>query len=317
MSDLRLLIETKDKTFEPAVLDGVQLEMERTGVPSKLTFTVIKGGSLSFHEGDRVYFWYKDVPMFVGYVFTKNRDKEHHIEVTAYDQLRYFQNSYSYVFTNKTASQILKELCSDFSLNIGNIENTNYVIPSLVEDDKSLFDIVLDALDETVLNTGKMYVLYDNFGSIELKSLENLKTEVLIDEETAENFSYKSTIDDETYNKIVLYYVDEETNDRIPFTAEDLTNMEKWGILQYYEEVSTPSIGQNKADALLSLYNKPTREVSIENAFGNTDVRAGSLVIVKLNLGDVVTSNYMLVDKVTHNFENDNYTMELTMNGNW
>ena len=317
LADYKLVIETEQETFEPVVLDGVKLELERRGSPSKLTFTVVKKGTFSFHEGSRVCFWYKNIPMFMGYVFTKTRDKQHNIEVTAYDQLRYLKNKFTYVFTNKKASEILRSVCSDYGLKVGNVEDTGYVIPSLVEDNQALFDIVLDALDETLTNTGKLYTLYDNFGSIELKELGNMKTNILIDDETAENFDYTSSIDSETYNKIVLYYVDEETNDRISFTAKDEGRIEDWGLLQYYEEVKTPSIGQAKANALLSLYNKKTRELSIKGAFGHPSVRAGSMVIVKLNLGDIVTSNYMVVEKVTHEFTNDHYIMELTINGNW
>lgn len=317
MGDIRLTIQHNSTVFEPAVLDGVQLTMERKGSPSKLTFTVIKDGGLAFSEGDRVCFYYKDQGLFMGYVFTKKRTREHHIEVTAYDQLRYLQNKFTYVFTNKSASEIIELMCADFSLKTGKIENTNYIIPSLIEENKSLFDIALDSLDETVTNTGKLYVLFDNFGSIELRELENMATTVLIDEETAEDFTYTSSIDKETYNKIVLYYIDEETNDRIPYTAKDDSKLSQWGILQYFEEVKTPSIGQSKANALLQLYNKKTRELTINNAFGNPNVRAGSLVVVQLNLGDIRTNNYMVVEKVTHKFETDHYTMELTMNGNW
>ena len=38
---------------------------------------------------------------------------------------------------------------------------------------------------------------------------------------------------------------------------------------------------------------------------------------VKLNLGDIITNNYMLVEKVTHKFNNDEYTMDLTLEGAW
>lgn len=317
MADFELTIQHNSTVFYPAVLDGVKLEQERSGSPSKLTFTVIKDQNISFHEGDPVRFLYKGEKVFFGYVFTKKRQKEHHIEVTAYDQMRYMQNKFTYVFTNKTATEIIQAMCKDFGIQTGAMEDTGYVIPSLIEENKSVFDIALDALDETLTNTGQLYVMYDNFGSLELKNLGNMTTNILIDEETAEDFTYTSSIDGETYNKIVLYYVDEETNDRIPYVAKDDGKINQWGLLQYFEEVKVPSIGQSKAEALLKLYNKKTRDLTITNAFGDTSVRAGSLVIVQLNLGDIITSNYMLIEKAVHTFENDYYTMELTINGTW
>lgn len=312
-----LTIQHGDTLYYPVVEDEIQLEQERSGSPSKLTFTVIKDQTLDFSEGDPVRFLYKGKNVFFGYVFKKKRQKEHHIEVTAYDQMRYLQNKFTYVFTNKTATQIIKSVCDDFGIQPGDMENTGYVIPSLIEENISLFDIILDALDETLTNSGELYILYDDFGKLQLKNISNMTTNILIDKDTAENFTYTSSIDDETYNKIVLYYVDEETNDRIPFVASDASTIQQWGLLQYFEEVKVPSIGQSKAEALLKLYNKKTRELTIENAFGDTSVRAGSLIVVQLDLGDIVTSNYMLVEKAVHKFKNDYYTMNLTISGTW
>lgn len=317
MQDYEITIQHQSTVYYPAVEDGVKLEQERSGSPSKLTFTVLKDDNISFGEGDAVRFKYKGENVFFGYVFSKSRSKDGLIEVVAYDQMRYLQNKFTYVFANKSATEIIQMVCSDFGIQTGSMEDTGYKIPSLIEENMSLFDIILDALDETLRMTGELYILYDNFGSLELKNLANMKTDILIDSETAEDFDYKSSIDDDTYNKIVLYYVDEETNERIPFTASDDANIEQWGLLQYFEEVKVESSGQSKANAMLELYNKKTRELKINGAFGSTKVRAGSLIPVMLNLGDIVLSNYLLVEKVTHTFKNDLYTMDLTMNGNF
>ena len=101
------------------------------------------------------------------------------------------------------------------------------------------------------------------------------------------------------------------------FTAQSTEKENKWGKLRYFEEVSDPSIGQAKADMLLNLYARRTRELKVSDAFGDKTVRAGTLIPVFLNLGDVETSNYMLVDKVTHKFSKDSYTMDLTLQGAW
>lgn len=317
MEKISLTIQTSSTVYYPIVVEGITLDQERQSTPSKLVFKVMKDANLSFDEGAVVKYYYDNVPMFYGYVFTKKRDKEGIIEVTAYDQLRYFKNEFTYVFAKKTATNIIKTMASDFQVKVGSMENTGYVIPSLIAEKKSVMDIMLDALDETLVNSGNLFVVYDNFGSLELKNISNMKITVAIDENTAKNFDYTSSIDDETYNKIVLYYVDEKTNDRIPFYAKDDKNIKQWGILQYFEEVKTPAIAQNKANSLLKLHNKKKRELKISGAFGHPSVRAGSLMIVQLNLGDIVTNNYMLLDKVTHKFENEEYTMDLTVNGNW
>ena len=312
-----LTIQHNGSVFSPPVLEGVQIEWERKGSPGKLTFTTIKveDGNMSFEEGDPVCFYYDNKPVFMGYVFTKKRTREQHIEVTCYDQLRYLKNKYTYVFENKTATQIIQALCADFGLSVGAMDNTSYVIPAIVEENSAAIDIMLTVLEETLVNTGNMFIVYDDFGKLTLKNVANMMSGVLICDETAENFDYSSSIDSETYNSVVLYYKD-KTDFKL-YHAYDNSTINQWGTLRYFEEVKNPSIGQNKADSLLKLYNRKTRELKISDAFGDTEVRGGTLIPVRLNLGDVVTNNFMLVEKVTHKFNKDHYTMDLTLEGAW
>lgn len=314
MANMKLTIQHNETVFEPPVEEGVKIEWERTGTPGKLTFTTIK--SMSFDEGDPVCFYYDNKLVFIGFVFKKKRDREHRIEVTCYDQLRYLKNKYTYVFEKKTATQIIKALCNDFGLQIGTMDNTGYVIPAIAEENKSAMDIILDVLEETLTNTGNMYVLFDNAGKIQVKNCANMVSNKLITDDTAENFDYSSSIDDETYNNIVLYYKGDDEKIQI-FTASSDSSIKKWGLLRYFEEVKNPTIGQNKANSLLRLYNKKTRELKVTGAFGDTSVRGGTLIPIRLNLGDIVTNNFMIVEKVTHNFNKDHYTMDLTLEGAW
>ena len=187
MGKMKLTIQHGNRVFEPPVESGVKIEWERTGSPGKLTFTTVKvtNGDMSFGEGDQVCFYYDGKLMFVGYVFTKKRDKEHRIEVTCYDQIRYLKNKFSYVFEKKTAGQIIQALAKDFNLKTGVIENTGYIIPSIAEENISALDISLEVIEDTLLNTGNMFVLYDDCGKLTLKNVANIVTYQLICESTA------------------------------------------------------------------------------------------------------------------------------------
>ena len=316
MAEMVLTIQHNGTLFEPPVKEGVEIEWERTGSPGKLTFTVLKTEGVDFSEGDPVCFYYDKKPVFMGYVFKKSRDREQQIEVTCYDQIRYLKNKYTYIFENKTASQIISALCNDFNLSTGIMDNTGYVIPAISKENISALDIALDVLEETLLNTGNMFVLYDDFGKINVKNCANMMSTTLIYEQSAKNFDYSSSIDDETYNNIVLYYKGDDNTIQI-FTASSEARIREWGTLRYFEEVDNPTSAQNKANALLNLYNKKTRELTIDGAFGDVTVRGGTLIPVKLNLGDINVNNYMLVEKVTHKFNKDHYTMDLTLEGAW
>jgi hypothetical protein len=206
-------------------------------------------------------------------------------------------------------------IATDYNLQTGSIENTKFKIASRVEENTSLFDMIQSALDLTLENQKYMYVMYDDFGKITLKGLENMQLNLLIDEETGENFDYTSSIDDNTYNKIKLTYDNEETGTREVYISQDSNNMNSWGVLQYFDTLKEGENGKAKADALLSLYNKKTRNLSIKNAFGDTRVRAGSMVVVMLYLGDVTVKNLMLVEKCKHKFNDGEHLMDLTLRG--
>ena len=312
---VELFIQHNSTIQFPVVKEGARLTLERKGTPGKLEFTVVKGPGLNFAEGDPVKLTVNGTAMFYGFVFKKKRDKGGTIDVVAYDQLRYLKNKDTITEEGLKASDLLKRIATDFRLNLGTVEDTGYTIETIVEENQTLFDMIQSALDETLTNTKQLYVLYDDAGKLTLKNINTMKLNLLIDEETGENFSYESSIDEQTYNKIKLAYNDEKTGKRELFIAQDGAKMNQWGVLQYFEEVQTKTGASAKADALLKLYDQKTRKLTIQNAFGDVRVRAGSAVVVALNLGDIVTNNYMVVNKVTHTFKGDEHMMALDLIG--
>lgn len=318
--ELLIADTTGNKAYIPIVEEGIEWTTERRSTPGKLTFKVLKDDIISFQEGAAVRLKVNGVPVFFGFVFTKKRDKDQIITVTAYDQLRYLNNKDTYVYENKTASQLVKMIAADFSLNVGTVEDTGFAIASRVEDNTSLFDMIENALDLTLQNNKEMFVLYDDFGKLTLKNISSMYVGepgayLMIDEETGENFEYSSSIDTDTYNKIKLTYDNEDTGKREVYIAQDSGNMNAWGVLQFFDTLSKGENGQAKADALLQLYNKKTRNLKITNALGDPRVRAGSMVVINLALGDMNVKNFMLVERVTHKFNLDEHFMDLTLRG--
>lgn len=312
---VELLILHNSKLYQPIVEDGIQWTTERVGSPSILKFTVIKDETIAFQEGDPVRLKVKGKNVFYGFVFSKKRNKHHHIEVTAYDQLRYLKNKDTYVYENKTASQFIQMIANDFGLNLGTIESTKYVIPTRVEDNQSLFDMIQNALDLELQNKSELFCLYDDFGKLTLKNIASMKLDILIDKDTAEDFDYTSSIDEETYNRIKLTYDNEDTGEREVYIAKSSENINAWGLLQFYEKLQEGENGKTKADALLKLYNKKTRNLKVNDCLGDVRCRAGTMVPVQLYLGDITVSSYLLVEKATHTFKNEQHLMSLNLRG--
>lgn len=316
--------EKGTKLFQPAVEEGIEWSTERRGTPGKLTFKVLEDKKLSFSEGCPVRLKVNGAKIFFGFVFKQQRSKKggkvQEITVTAYDQLRYLNNKDTRVYENKTADQLIKMIADDYRLSVGDLKNTEYVIPSRVEDNTSLFEMIENALDLTMQNKKEMFVLYDDFGKLTLKNISDMYIQkkgkyLLIDAETGENFDYTSSIDDDTYNKIKLAYDNEETGKREIYIAQDSSNMNRWGVLQYFDTLQEGENGKAKADALLKLYNQKTRNLKITNAIGDNRVRAGSLVAVRLSLGDKKLNNFMLVEKCRHIYKGQEHWMDLTLRG--
>lgn len=308
--------------FQPVVYDGITLETKLIGEPSKLTFTIIKDDALGdnggFSEGAAVRLIVNGVNVFYGFVFEKSRDKNQHIQVTCYDQLRYLKNKHRYIYENKTASDLIKMFADDFLLRLGEIEDTEYQL-SRDEDGQTLFDIILYALDETMYKTNNRFVLYDDFGKITLKHVKNMKVNCVIDADTIENFDYSSSIDKDTYNVIRLGYKNEATGKFEITQDEDPEHVKQWGVLEFYETVNDnhdkiKTFIKNFLDSKKGV-NRVTRDLSVRGALGDLSVRAGSLVPVMLELGDVSVRQYLLVESCTHTFYSNKHTMDLHLTG--
>lgn len=313
--DYDLMIQHGDKIFRPAVEEDISWETERKGSPGKLSFKILVDSQVEFSEGDAVRFEVNGNKVFYGFLFQQKRDKEGSISISAYDQLRYLKNKDTYVYTNKTATEVVRFIAEDFQLQCGYLTDTKYKIASRVEDNQSLFDIIQTALDLTLQSKGEIYVLYDDFGNLSLKNIGDMRLDILLDDNTVENFDYTSSIDGDTYNKIKLTRENEESGKREVYIAQDSANINQWGVLQYYDTIEENVNGRAKADALLKLYNQKTRNLSVKGAFGDVRARAGALIPVSLDLGDTMVRSYMMVEQAKHTFSEELHTMDLTLVG--
>lgn len=317
-TDIDITITLSSGTVIIPLITSITWTTERKGSCGVLEFEVLKE-QVEFTEGNRVNCKYKGVPFFMGYIFKRSRDKSGVIKVTAYDQLRYLKNKDTYTFTNVTATDIIKRICDDFNLQIGELDDTGYKLPRRIEDDKTLLDMILYALTETLYYTQKNYIFYDDYGKITLKEDEKLRIlDVVVDEETGVNYDYQSSIDDNTYNQIKLSRVSENKSKRDIFIVKDPYNIENWGILQYFENIddnTTDEMAKDKVEKLLELYNHKRRSFRMIDLFGDVRVRGGSSMYIRLNVGDIMIQNFMIVNKVVHKWEKEKYTMDVEFIG--
>ena len=152
----------------------------------------------------------------------------------------------------------------------------------MIEDGQTLFDIVLKALDHTLINTGKMFVLWDDFGSLRITDVEKSKLDLYVgDASLATGYSYETEIDSETYNKIKLVRDNKETGKRDVYIFQDSNNITFWGVLQNYESVDeemNEAQIKERGGQMLELYNRPKKTFEVK-ALLDLSVRAGRACI--------------------------------------
>ncbi|BDR66966.1 phage protein [Clostridium tetani] len=337
---IQLLVDDKKgNVFDISELvSEITWKTKRKGKPSSLDIKLLKDKTISINNGDVVSFKVDNNKVFYGYVFDNSGSKDIDIKLTAYDQIRYLLNNDTYVFKNKKASQIISQIAKDVGLRIGTIEDTGYIVPQLLEDDKKLLDIIYSSLDKTLMSTKQTYVLYDDFGYLTLRNINNMKQPVVIsDDSNLGDYSWSNSIDNDTYNRVKIVRDvkgkenkpnsknkkdkkdDKNKTGREVYIAQDSNNIARWGRLQYFKKVDEK---MNKAqiqelvNSTLQLKNKEKKTLKLKDVI-STDIsadlklRAGSGVYVDIKEKGI--KQYYLIEEATHKFEKGNLIMDFDL----
>jgi hypothetical protein len=292
--------------------------------PGKLTFTYIDDKKTFFTEGTRVAATIGDVGLFSGFIFKRERTESHTVSVTAYDQLRYLQNKDVINMPILTSSQVFERICKEQELIYKVIHPSTYKCTARVHDNKSYYEMIQSALDDTLLNAGELFFIRDNFGTLEHLSVEKwfdekLTSIIVGDASLVTSYKFESSIDDDTFNAVKLVRDNKDTAKRDVYIVSDPNNIGRWGRLQFFErmnEESNPAQIKARADMILRLKNRPTRSLSLE-CLGDYQIRAGNGVM--LNISDLKNENLnqnarsAIVYTCTHKFEGDSHTMSLEL----
>lgn len=314
---MEVIIESRGKVYDIShICSDIEWKTELNKTAT-LKVDIQKVSNLAYFEGDVIKLTDGDRKLFRGYIFSKERDKTQVITVTAYDQMRYLKNKDTFVFKNKTATDITKHICSQFNLKVGTMENTGHLIESTIEDNKTLLDIIQGALDKTLIATGKLFTLYDDFGALKLNNVNALRTNFIIgDHNLATDFKYKTSIDDDVYNKIKLFRDNKQTGKREVYIVMDSNNIKRWGILQHSDKVNEnmpEGKVKQQAENLLKTKNRLKRTLSIE-CIGHAGLRAGNSVAVFIKgLGDINLNQLMIIESCVHKIKGSHHTMTLNL----
>ena len=98
------------------------------------------------------------------------------------------------------------------------------------------------------------------------------------------------------------------------YQFQDRANIGKWGLLEYYaqvdENLNEAQIAE-QGKQMLEYYNRRLRTLKVE-ALGVPGLRAGQMVYMHIyQLGDINLEQWVLLEKVTHTFQQNVHTMSL------
>ena len=200
-------------------------------------------------------------------------------------------------------------------LRYGTLETTGYVFPTFLKENEDCLNIVFDALSETIVQTGKIFILYDKAGKLTLVEAKNWFTSTMVgDSSLVTDYTYKRDIDSDTYNRVKLVRKNEKSGRTDVYVHEDTDTIKKWGLLQYYDEVDE-NLNEAQIDqmceAYLQYYNRVLQTLKLE-AIGVPEIRAGMILPVQVgDIEDLAISRLLLAEKVTQKWEGEDHTMQI------
>ena len=315
---MELLVKNKEGNLWDisGIVSDISWKTARSGNPATLELTLVDSGiyqhpKFGVSNGDIIQFSKDNVDVFYGFVFSIDTGSDQEIKLTAYDQMRYLLGNGSYVLQDVTASDVIKKITQDYGLQTGVLENTEYRIPSLIEDDKKLLDIIMGAIGSELQYKGRLMAFYDDFGKLTLRKPESMLLNLVLGAgHYLYDYSLKKSIDDDTYNTIFLYKDNEKSGKRDFFPVSDKDNVKRWGILHLYQKADDKANAaqiQEKANNLLKMHNREKLSLSVQ-AIGDMRVRAGNFIYVLL---DEFKTQVFLVDQCSHKISGGEHTMSL------
>lgn len=266
---------------------------------------------IEVEQGFQCIFSYDGEELFRGIIMSQTQNSKQKLTFVAYDNGIYLANNKdTFVYENKTASDIFRDCCKRFGMPVGEVSECSYKIPELTKPKTTAFDAIADALSLDFDATGIRHYISSSKGKLSLLTRrENILQWVI---EVGGNLSSY------TYNRSI-----EAVKTRVKIVSKGGTTLaeksipaleKKVGILQEIEQpdesLSSAQVN-DLVESILDEKSTPKRSLSLE-AVGIPNVISGIGVYIIIPELDLARTFY--VDEDTHIFEDGKHTMSLTLN---
>ena len=266
---------------------------------------------IEVEQGFQCIFSYGGEELFRGIIMSQTQNSKKKLTFTAYDNGIYLANNKdTFVYENKTASDVFRDCCKRFGMPVGEVSECSYKIPELTKSKTTAFDAIMDALSLDYDATGIRHYVASSKGKLSLLTRrENILQWVIEVGENLSSYTYSRSIESiKTRVKIVA-------KGGTTLAEKSLPALEKKvGIFQEIEqpdESLSPAQVNDLIESILDEKSTPERSLSLEAA-GIPEVISGMgvyIIIPELGL-----ARTFYVDEDTHIFEDNKHTMSLRLN---
>lgn len=309
------LYQSKTDIWDISELVGTIEFTDNINKAGTCSFPVLKDSQVRPDVGNRVRVRCEGTVYFMGTIVSTEITHEEQIKVKAFDQLFYLKAEDTYVFKDKTASEIYQQLCTDVGLTLGAVEDTKLKLGEKPFDGKKRLDIIADCLQLTVIGTKELYYIKDEGGAAVLRNIRSSISDLMIAPDSLMyGYQYQRSIESESYNQIKLVRDNKQTGQREQYVTKDSNNIKAWGgTLQYYEKLDdevTPEQAKERADSLLYLKNRVKQTLSVDN-LGEKTLRAGHMLYTYLP--EAKLKKFLLCTCAKHSFSNAAHTVKVDL----
>lgn len=301
-----------DGRIESVTINGDVATCFRTCEVSLINAVTLRNRSLAFELGAELRVLYDKKEIFRGIIFTQGIDTSGSQSLKAYDYNVYLtKNTTTVAYKNKTATQIVKDLCAKFGIQTGTLADTGYVIKSHVARGKALDEIITMAFTVTEKAKNRKYRIKNIEGKLTLVLVrDEVKSFIIENGRNLTSANYSESIED-VRTTVKLTGGDEKK----PITAAATSALgSKYGRMQHQEHFSdVKKKGElaTLAKSILADLSSPKREFSVE-ALGDTEITSGVNIAVKDTMTGIAGAFWVSTD--SHKFSADGtYTMSLQL----
>lgn len=318
----QLLIENNGSVYDATdiLVDEVRWFSSVFGEAGTLEFDIYRDGVVNFVEGNSVQFLVDGVKVFAGWVMTKTRTSSQIISVVAYDQIFYLaKNKETYIYTGKTATDIVNFFSGKYGFNTGSLADTGWVIPSRIEEGQSILDMILSAIELTKNSNGKEFIFFDKAGELTLQEKSAFSLPIVLSNDgDLQDYWYQTDISKNTYNAIKIYQGAKQTGEELVCQKDDAEKIKEWGRLQKYEHMT---FGLNKAQIesyaseFIDNYGKVSKSLKITLINNEQMFFAGNSFMLEIpDLAEIAVASEVFVERCTHIFRSGEHQAILEIN---